>query len=75
MSIEEVRRLVLEQARIVAAGLDHPDTILAAADAYALAVLDEIEGAALRSASVEVNDHFVDDAIAPLRRRIEAPGG
>ena len=46
----------------------------AAARALMLAVLDEVEGAALRSASAAINDEFVDDAITPLRARIAALG-
>jgi hypothetical protein len=46
-----------------------------AARALALAVLEEVEGAALQSASAEVNDHFVEDVIVPLRARIAALGG
>lgn len=69
-SIEEARQLVLEQARIVAAGLDHPDTILAAADAYALAVLDEAMASAPLGAAY-VRD-WKERRNSDLQRRIEA---
>lgn len=41
MLIEEARQKTKEAARIVAAGLDHPDSIMAAADEYVLAMLEE----------------------------------
>ena len=50
------------------------DECIAAARAYGLAVLDNVEGAALRNSSAEVNDQFVSDAIEPLRARIAALG-
>jgi hypothetical protein len=37
--------------------------------------LDEIEGAALATADIAVNEFFVEDAIVPLRAQINALGG
>jgi hypothetical protein len=39
-----------------------------------MAVLDEIEGAALATADIAVNEFFVEDAIVPLRAQITALG-
>jgi hypothetical protein len=48
---------------------------IAASKALALAVLDEVEGEALQTADIAVNDHFVADTIAPIRSRIAALRG
>jgi hypothetical protein len=67
-------RAAFDDALVTPSWADRP-AIMQAADAYAMAVLDEIEGAALATADIAVNEFFVEDAIVPLRAQINALGG
>jgi len=65
----EARRAVQEQARIVAAGLDHPAALMAAADAYALALA---EWAVAEVAMWLIDDAALDGVRNKLAAQMEA---